>query len=399
MNDKISPATVTNDDLEPQLEAAVWAVLSQPINADAVERVKSQAFTLGSKPSESVRSSSRTLFSHRRWIQLATVAASILVIIGASMMLPSTPSAFAQAIERLKSAGAFRYKELVYTNVQEAPIEVEVLVADDGRERRSMLDQVVIHDSSGQVRLSLMESNKTATVHQRIVDSQNDSQRQIKWLEQLKSFGKSPDKQLGTKEIDGRSCLGFEVKLAQAVYSIWVDSKTTDLVQVELAGMPKGSAVTKSVMTDFEFNLSLDPTLFSFDVPKGYEGTATTQSPELLPFEESLIVALKGYTEASGGKFPKSIADWGEWAVLLSESGFSKEKMTLVSTRLGTLLPYLTGMSKDDYDYCGGGRSLDEQRAIVFWYRNTDKQLRAIFNDLTISSVTEEDLNRILNRK
>ena len=398
MTEKTSPDTATNDELEPQLEAAVWAVLYQPINASAVERVKSRALTLGTEPGEHVRSGSRNTLSNRRWIQLAALAAGILIMIGASMMLPSTPSAFAQVVERLKSSGAFRYKELIYTNVQEAPVEVEVLVADDGRERRSMLDQVTIHDASGQLRLSLMETSKTATASERIVASQDDSQRQIKWLERLKSYDKNPDKQLGAKDIDSRNCLGFEVKLAQAVYSIWVDSKTNELVQVEFSGMPKGSPVTKSVMKDFQFNVSLAPALFSFEVPQGYQAVTAAKLPELLPFEESLLEALTGYTELSGGKFPKSIADWGEWAVLLAESGISKEKMTTIASRLGTLLPYLTGMSKDDYDYCGEGQALDDQRTIVFWYRNSEKQIRAVFNDLTISSVSEEVLNRNLNR-
>ncbi len=308
------------------------------------------------------------------------------------MMMPSTSSAFAQAIERLKNAGAFRYREFVYMTTQEKPVEVAVLVADDGRERRSMRDVVSIHDSSGQVRLSLIEMNKSATVYEPLVGLLDDSERQVKWLERLKSYGKEPDKQLGIMAIDGRDCLGFEVRLAEAVYLIWVDKKTNDLAQVEFMGMPKGSSVTKSVMKDFEFNVTLDPSLFSFDVPKGYEASTAASTPELLPFEESLIEALKGYTAVSGGKFPKSIADWGEWVTLLAESGIAKEKLTAIAFRLGTLLPNLTGMSQDDYDYIGAGKKVGDKRTIVFWYRNSEKQLRALFNDLTIATISKEEL-------
>lgn len=392
MNHKDSTNSAINDDLEPQLEAAVWAVLAEPLSASAIERVKSQALTLEGKERPNVRLRTPGS-SHRRWIQIATLAACVLLIIGATMMLPSTSSAFAQAIERLKTVGAFRYKEFVYTTSQEKPAEVEVLVADDGRERRSMLDVVTINDSSGQARLSLIEMNKSATVYQPMVDFPGDSTRQIKWLEQLKSYSKKPDKQLGKMTIDGKNCLGFEVKLAQAVYSIWVDTNTNDLVQVEFRGMPKGSSVTKSVMKDFKFNVTLDPSLFSFDVPQGYEASTAAKLPELLPFEESLVEALKGYTELTKGKFPKSIADWGEWAVLLSESGIAKEKMMEISVRLGTLLPTLTGMSSGDYDYIGAGKKVADKRTIVFWYRNPEKQLRAVYNDLSISTISEDELN------
>lgn len=76
--------------------------------------------------------------------------------------------------------------------------------------------------------------------------------------------------------------------------------------------MPKGSSVAKSVMKDSEFDLTFDPMLFSFDAPQGYQSSTAAKLPELLPFEESLVEALKGYTELSGGKFPKSITDSAE---------------------------------------------------------------------------------------
>ena len=67
-------------------------------------------------------------------------------------------------------------------------------------------------------------------------------------------------------------------------------------------------------------------------------------------------------------------ADWGEWAILMAEKGIAKEKMMTLSGRLGTLLPYLTGMSHDDNDYTGAGKAVDGRRSIVFWYRNPEKQ-------------------------
>ncbi len=393
MNDKHSNFTSSHDDLEPQLESAVWAVLSEPLPADAIARVKAQALTLENEARRSVRTSNPLTFWNRPWIKLATLAACIFLVLGATMMFPSSSNAFAQAIERLKNAGAFRYKELLYVTTQEKPIEIEVLVADDGRERKTMLGRVSIHDSSGQLRLAFDEANKSATVHEPMFSLLDESDRQIKWLERLKSYGKKPDKELGTMKIEGRDCLGFEVKITpSAVFAVWVDEKTNDLVQVEFMGMPKGSTVTKSVMKDFEFNVSLDPTLFSFDAPMGFESTIAAKLPELLPFEESLIEALKGYTDLSGGKFPKSISDWGEWVVLMAESDIAKEKMTTISGRLGTLLPYLTFMPKDDYDYTGAGKAVSGKRAIVFWYRNPEKQLRAVFSDFTISSISETEL-------
>jgi outer membrane lipoprotein-sorting protein len=393
MNDKTSTFTANHDDLEPQLESAVWAVLSEPLPADAIARVKSQALALDEKPSPRIRPSTRNVSRSRPWMQVASLAACILLVLGVTMMFPSSSSVFAQAIEKLKNAGAFRYKELVYVETEAEPIESEVLVADDGRKRESLLGRVSIHDSKGRIRLTLDEKGKSAEIHEPFGDEPADSVSGLKWLDQLKSFGKNPDKSLGTMKIDGRGCVGYEVKPTGSVnYAVWVDSTTSDLVQVEMKGMPKGSGITKSVMKDFEFNLSLDSNLFSFDVPRGYQSTTAEKLPTLLPFEESLVEALKGYTELSGGKLPKSITDWGEWVILMTEKELAKEKSTTLSARLGTLLPYLTSMSHDDYDYTGAGKGVDEKRSIVFWYRNPEKQLRAVYSDFTVATIAEADL-------
>ncbi len=392
MNNKTSAFPENHDNLEPQLESAVWAVLSEPLPADAIARVKSQALALGNSPVAKMRPSIRNISWSRRWMQAASLAACVLLVFGVTMLLPWSSSAFAQAIEKLKNAGDFRYRELVYLTTQEKPVVVDVLVSNDGRERRSTPGQVSIHDSTGQVRLSLNEATQSATVYAPTEGISVEPERQIKWLERLKSYGNKPDKELGTMKINGRDCIGFEVNSgASVVYSVWVDPKTSDLVQVELKGMPKGSSITKSVMSEFEFNVTLDPMLFSFDAPQGYQSSNAAKLPELLPFEESLVEALKGYTELSGGKFPESITDSAEWMTILSKDGIPR---TTLAARIGTLTPYLTGMSHDDYDYTGAGKEVGMERAIVFWYRDPETHLRAVYSDFTIATIADADLPR-----
>ena len=108
--------------------------------------------------------------------------------------------------------------------------------------------------------------------------------------------------------------------------------------------------------------------------------------------EESIIEALRGFTKLADGKFPKSLADWGEWAVFLSQSGASQEETAAITARLGTILPFLFTMSKDDYQYLGAGKTTSDDRTIVFWHRTDDRQIRAIYNDLTVAVIKETDL-------
>ena len=71
MNGKNSTYSVHNDDLDPQLEAAVWAVLSEPLPADAIQRVKTQALTVADEQPQSLRPSNGVARSQprraRRW--------------------------------------------------------------------------------------------------------------------------------------------------------------------------------------------------------------------------------------------------------------------------------------------------------------------------------------------
>jgi outer membrane lipoprotein-sorting protein len=393
MSHKPSIYNVHNDDLDPQLDAAVWAVLSEPLPADAIKRVKTQALTVGDQLPPVSKSQPTILFTQRRWLQLASLAACALLVLGVTTMLPTASNAFAQAIERLKNVGAFRYKELVYVNSQNDPIEIDVSVSEDGRERRSMPGLVSICDSTGRVRLTIMEANRSAMIHAPIDGLHVDTELKVKWLERLKAYGKKPDKELGKMKIEGRDCVGFEVKpvpsAPHVVYAVWVDAESKELVQVEFTGMPKGSLVTKSVMKNFEFNVPLDMSLFSFDPPQGYKASTADKLPELLPFEESLVEALKGYTVLSGGKFPKSLTENNEWMTILSKDGVAR---TTLAARLGTLTPYLTTMSQEDYAYTGKDQLVDGKRAIVFWYRNPERQLRAVFNDFTTSTITNDEL-------
>jgi hypothetical protein len=143
---------------------------------------------------------------------------------------------------------------------------------------------------------------------------------------------------------------------------------------------------------DFRFNETFDESLFSFEVPNGYKVMHLPPSPALLSGEQSIIEALRGFTRLADGKFPKSLVDWGEWAVFLSKSGASQEDTAAITARLGAILPFLTAMSRDDYQYLGAGKTLSDDRTIVFWHRTDDRQIRAIYNDLTVAVIKETDL-------
>ncbi len=383
---------VPSPELDPQLESAVWSVLSVPIDMAAVERVKTNAQKLPAKLSKQHLQAISKTVRHRRMFSLISLAAGILLVVGAALLPTSPSTAFAQAIEQLKSAGAFRYTTWIYTNQQEKPIEAQVLVDENGRERRESSGTVSVLDSDGQLRLTLVEATKTAIVPEAADVRQGPEAWRRTWLEQLKSHGNKPDKQLGTKTLDGRKVEGFVAKQGRHDFTIWVDAETKELVQIEFGGMIEGSPIKKVVMNDFQFNQKFDEALFSFKVPSGYKVMEFPRAPVLLLGEEAIVAALRGFTKISDGKFPKSLADWGEWAVAMSQSGASREESAAMMSSLGAITPFLFSMSKGDYQYLGAGKTTSDARSIVFWRRTKDGVIRAIYNDFSVVEINEADL-------
>lgn len=110
--------------------------------------------------------------------------------------------------------------------------------------------------------------------------------------------------------------------------------------------------------------------------------------------EDLVIDALRSYTEKSGGKFPKSITDWGEWADQLSDytaEGTEKET-TLVMNQLREMMPFLMKMPRSDYGYMGDGKTIKDTDTIIFWYKNKDGEYRAIYGDLSVKGQSKESL-------
>ncbi len=408
-------------ELEPKLEAAVWATLSEPLDPEAIARVKTRATNaraeqlfdsviLPGKAADHLAASSNHRLkpthmtalparfpSKSLLVKCLSLAASIVVVAGTVFMLQSPQSLFAEVIDHLRAARSVTYVTHLYTEGNTKPSETKTMIAEDGRKRIEFVGGTIsILDSSSRVRLMLIKDAKRALVYD--LDKQrpnNPPNDQWAWLEKLKAHGDKPDVQLGKKTLGSRSVEGFVAKQGQYAYTIWVDTKTKELVQVEHEMFVKGTSITKVVMTDFRFNEPLDESLFSFDVPAGYEVQKQLPIPNVASGEESIVEALRGYTKRSAGKFPKSITEWGEWAVLFSagsKDGQPSEEVTKIMAHLGSILPFLVARSKDDYEYLGAGKSLDDPRCIVFWYRTEGEKFRAIYNDLSVADVEKNDL-------
>jgi outer membrane lipoprotein-sorting protein len=326
------------------------------------------------------------------------LVASVATLLGLALNSPS--SAFGHALKQVRAARSMSFSQLQSDGKQLA-INTKVYLAEDGRRRTEMQGKdkssgvTTIFDSTGFIRIVLLELTKTAIVEDAKENrSINAGKMFLDWLENLKKLGDKPDQELGKKDIDGKHVTGFVATQGNFKFTMWIDDVTRELVRMEYDS-PVNGAAYHITMTDFRFNEDLDKSLFSFDVPSGYKVRKQPAVPAVAGGEASIIEALRGYTKRDGGKFPASISEWGQWAVLFSKDshdGKLDAEATRVLANLGAITPFLVSMPKENYAYLGEGMTVDQKDAIVFWYKKEDGTYRAIYADLTVKDITAEKL-------
>jgi hypothetical protein len=219
---------------------------------------------------------------------------------------------------------------------------------------------------------------------------------------------------LGEKEIDGRRAVGFRLSGRGLhdpgwVMSLWGDPQTGEPIRIEKTDlMCPGKKVT---MSDFVFNLDLDESLFSLEVPTGYK-IVNIQSDLSLPNEKSLIETFRQYGRLSGGIFPDTL-NWHLILLQIVNQGPKKQAVrpkseerqnvnrremkrggdaleTLREKFVGELGYRGIGFAVDlppeaDAHYAGKGVKLGAADTPIFWYRPKDaKKYRVIYADLSV---------------
>jgi outer membrane lipoprotein-sorting protein len=201
---------------------------------------------------------------------------------------------------------------------------------------------------------------------------------------------------LGEKDFDGRRLVGYRFSCPSQVITVWGDPTTVLPIRVEttMAMTPN----FKITMTDFEFNLDMEESLFSMEPPAGYE-VMTIQVP---PYDRSaaeekdLIRTLRECSEANGGIFPPSFDLTMIFRIvnlmLPPESGQKRasakhrEESMRTQWRLQRGLNFSLALAPEaDAHYAGKGVRFGAVDKPVFWYRpKQSKTYRVVYGDLSI---------------
>jgi hypothetical protein len=266
-------------------------------------------------------------------------------------------------------------------------------------------------------------ANMFETVRQLVREGRSDSGRKVE--------------SLGNKEIDGTPAVGFRTHNNMAYVTLWADPQTARLVRVEFDRLAGGG---RGVMTNFRYDIELEPSLFSLEPPAGY--TVQTQTVTK-PVEEDLINVLRLVAEHNNGTFPDSIAQSDKSLMLAlqaetkSESekllkppevqermeklkaqygedkdGFRKAWMKEWMEMAGPITQkhiqkYMWGVMfftmlqpENDSHYIGKDVKLGTPDRPIFWYKPTGAdKYRVIYADLTIKEMAADDVQKLLETK
>jgi outer membrane lipoprotein-sorting protein len=358
------------------------------------------------------------------WARVAAVLlVGILIVATIVVALNSSSVAFADVIGKIRGSRTLTFSAHTSLPGMKQPVSTKFYWDEGGRFRMEMADpaspmhSIAVFDAQANRGVMLMPKAKMALV----VTNFNDLIRQqkgsagggvgdfAKALESLKKLGDKPEKELGEKVFDGRTLRGFVAKREGMAFTVWADPKSGDPVRIELepVGAPEPM---KIALTDIQLDVPIDPAKFKLDIPPGYN-QMQINLPHIEGGEASLIVALRGYTQRSGGAFPKSLTDWSDYGKVLKAdlvraalaSAFNPQPAASASlsaeavefmVNVAAIAPFLETLPKDGYAYLGRGKTTGDKGQVVFWYKKGDGAYRAIFGDLSARDVKPEEIPR-----
>ncbi len=227
-------------------------------------------------------------------------------------------------------------------------------------------------------------------------------------------------KELGTRSIDGEHAVGLRSQFDGEVVEAWFDPKSHLPVQVrvrlEIPGSLAGGRNVSMwrVMSDFEFDVPVDQTLFSTALPEGYTRIAL-QLPEPETSEitfDDLVKMLRLCAEANDSRFPLSLTANGEDGTPLGIQSKYTEKIESqlgkgdedakaaamnAAAEFGSVVgrgsAFLFTMNENNrFRYFGGARLSEADRPLMWYLPNGDDHFKVVYADLTVLDVDANSL-------
>ncbi len=353
--------------------------------------------------------------------KLAAAAVIIIaVLIGVHQLGASTP-AFADIVRPLLSARTTTCK--ITINIKgEPPQTRDCMFMEPGRMRQVMPSGVIrISDKRQGQTMKLYPAEKKAIIYE-MTNIPEDKQRQTNWFQQIRECIRQAQenedesvKFIGKQKIDGVRAIGYRIGENSDMMdmTVWADAETLLPIRIEYSLASAGAIIEGTITySDIVVNVELDESLFSIQVPEGYESQTMQYDYEPFepPGEEDLIQALRLWSGTTNGKFPSelNIETLGEFIQVLKEKmglKFEKGKASDLSNpklhefwriwrRITRGIGFVSKLpSESDLHYAGKDAKFGDPETAIFWYRPEGSETyRVIYGDLSVKDVAPGNL-------
>ena len=312
---------------------------------------------------------------------------------------------------RFRMSGTVEMPNLPEKGSADFSAEITVTVLESGLMRQTMQTQggtmVMVFDWSQRKMLTLVPAHKQA-----ILTEMTDvpaEQAQTNLFEQFRNASDKAAVPVGEKEIGGRTLQGFRVQdesQSRVETTVWVDPETRLPVEMEIT--TGGGLLPKStmVMSDFVWDVEVDESLMSLDVPEGYE--LSTMTMNMGPAtEQDVVDSLKMMAELNDGQFPDTFDMAGLGKVIggmdkrFANVNISSPEGKALKARMMEIMPKIgrgfmfaaDPKNGSDWHYAGMNVKQGDAGVPIFWYLPKDSETyRLIDADLTVRDVAPEDL-------
>lgn len=349
-------------------------------------------------PKQSKPSSIWRTIMKSRMTKLAAAAVIIVAAVIALQQFGGGTPTFAQVIQPILNAQTAIFDIIVGEEEAGGPvIHDEVMGSRIRRTLSNAPDVVSIIDLEAAKILVLTTSTKDAVYIDLKglppIPNYMESLRNV--IAKLQEDPEFTVEKLGRQDISGQKVIGFLAKHPKAEITIWADAKTALPVRIE-----QSEGQIKAICKNIQFDVPMEKSLFSMDVPEGYK-LQQTELDLQGSTEQDFIEGLRVRAEVLGaGQFPDSVAveDYIKEAPAIgkkmTELGLSEKEQTELGMKLSRHLLFIRFFKGEgQWHYAGSGVKLGDADKAIFWYQPKGSQTyRVIYGDLSIKDVAPENL-------
>jgi outer membrane lipoprotein-sorting protein len=344
----------------------------------------------------------RTIMNNK--MRKFAIAATILVVvlIGVHYLAGSSGTVYADIVERLQKARTLLYTVTTSIAVEGMPdMEMEIAFKEPGYVRITMPGGYVsVADWTQGKGLSIIPDKKQFIEMDMSNLPDDIARRQFEMIERLRTLPERADEVLGERNVDGHVVQGFRVAEEGEIDTVWIDPHTRELILVEreFANMPGISAT----MTNFQFDVDLDNSLFSLIPPQGYTHIEV-QADVSEVAEQDLIEYLRLWTTwTKDSTFPPTLnpVELTKLSAEMAVAGKFVENNTAEQPNPEHVMAMTRGVmfvmklsAESHWGYAGENVKFGDALTPIFWYQPEGSQtFRVIYGDLNVKDIAPEDL-------